>query len=410
MRSDKAFGLAVVALLWSAFLFGAGWLARDYSASLAPANQGMGATYSTTFPLLDEVWGHVRDTFAGTVPSDTVRNYGAVRGAVATLGDRYSVFVEPKPRALERDHLRGQFGGIGAGLDTAADGRIVLRPNRGSPAEAAGVKDGDILVAIDGVPLPDKPDANEVVARVRGDIGTIVRLSVLRGGKVIELSIKRGLVEVPSVDWRVYTGTAGLTRTVGYIGIHQFTERTASEVQRAIAELRAAGSQAYLIDLRDNGGGLFPAAIDVASLFLKDGTVVWERKRDQPDVRFPVSDKGAGASTDTATRERLAVLMNGNTASASEIVAGAIQDYARGKLIGDKSFGKGSVQAIYDLSDGSSVHITMAKWLTPNQRAIDGTGLTPDISVSRPAGEAAKGQDTQLDKALAELRAEVSSQ
>jgi carboxyl-terminal processing protease len=171
-------------------------------------------------------------------------------------------------------------------------------------------------------------------------------------------------------------------------------------VRQAVVELRKAGSQAYLIDLRDNGGGLLSAAVDVASQFLDGGIVLVERRRNQPDVTFPVTSDGATR----AVSEPLAVLINGNTASASEIVAGAIQDRQRGRLIGEKSFGKGSVQSIYDLSDGSSAHITSAKWLTPNKRTIDGLGLTPDVAVTRATDEAELGVDTQLDRALAELR------
>jgi carboxyl-terminal processing protease len=221
----------------------------------------------------------------------------------------------------------------------------------------------------------------------------------MRSGKQLQFTVTRGAIEVPSVDWHVITGTSSLSPTVGYIGIHQFTERTGSEVKQAIGALRKAGSQAYLIDLRDNGGGLLNAAVDVASLFLDSGTVLIERRHDQPDVTFPVTKDSAGVY-----QEPLAVLINGNTASAAEIVAGAIQDNQRGKLIGDKSFGKGSVQSIYDLSDGSSIHITSAKWLTPKQRTIDGVGLMPDVVVARAGGEAQRGQDSQLDRALAVLR------
>jgi carboxyl-terminal processing protease len=394
----KRFAFVAIALLWSAILFGAGWMAHSVTTLLAapPAPQPV---FSEN-PILDEVWNHVREAFVGQVPSDTVRNYGAVRGALSTLDDRWSVFIEPQPRSIERDHLRGQFGGIGVSIEINKDGRIVLTPQPDSPAEAAGLKAGDILYAIDGEKLPDNPDFNAIAPRVRGDAGSVVRISVLRDGKVLDFDVKRVVIQIPSVEWRVITSSAPATPSVGYIAIHQFTERTGDEVKRAINELRRAGSQAYLIDLRDNGGGLLSAAVSVASHFLDGGVVLIEHKRDQPDITFPATQKGSAG----AYKEPLTILINGNTASAAEIVAGAIQDRGRGKLIGDKSFGKGSVQSIYDLSDGSSVHVTSAKWLTPNKRTIDGEGLTPDIAVARADGEAGQNKDSQLERAVRELR------
>ena len=391
MRNAKIAGFILVALLWSAILFGAGWMARSttslMSAAPPPATGGI--------PLLDEVWGHVQSGFVGEMPTDTVRNYGVVRGALGTLNDPYTVLVEPQPRTIERDSMRGQFGGIGVDIKQNEAGQIVISPRPESPALAAGVLAGDILVAVDGIPLPDKPNINDIAPRVRGEVGTPVKITVLRGDKRLDFSIVRAIIEVPSVAWRVITSTTSTDRVIGYIAINQFTERTGGEVKRAIRELRAAGSQAYLIDLRDNLGGLVSAAIEVASHFLDGGNVMLQRTRNQPDVAFPVTAQGA----DAVTSEPLAVLINGNSASASEIVAGAIQDHKRGVLIGEKSYGKGSMQSIYDLSDGSSAHITSARWLTPNGRTIDKQGLTPDVPVARE-----EGKDAQWDRAVQQLR------
>ena len=402
MNKNRVFGIAVAALLWSAFLFGAGWMGRSLLAGgESPRRPPAPTLYpATTNPLLDEVWGHVRESFVGAIPSDTVRNYGIIRGALSSLNDRWTILVEPQPRAVEKDHMRGQFGGIGVDIRVDDFGHIVMTPHKDSPAQKAGILPGDILIGIDDLDLPDKPDLNEVAAHVRGDPGTAVHIRVLRADQRMEFVVNRANIDVPSTDWHIITDTIKPGFFIGYIGIHQFTERTGAEVKQALSELKQAGSQAYLIDLRDNGGGLLNAAVDVTSRFLNDGVVLYERKHDQADVAFPVTrDSAAGAY-----REPIVVLINGNTASASEIVAGAIQDTGRGKLIGEKSFGKGSVQSIYDLSDGSSVHITSAKWLTPNKRTIDGVGLTPDIVVVRAANEANDGKDSQLDRAMAALR------
>lgn len=402
MRKNKVFGFVILALLWSAILFGAGWLSRSMLVRIEAGRAAPNATGNPSAPnaLLDEVWGHVRDSFVGDIPSDTLRNYGIIRGALSSLDDRYTIFVEPQPRTIEKDHMRGQFGGIGVDIRIDETGHIVMNPHPDSPALQAGVLPGDILVGVDDWSLPEPADTNDVATHVRGEIGTSVRIRVRRAGQVLELVIMRGSIQVASTDWRVITETGKANFIIGYIGIHQFTERTGDEVKQAISALQKAGSQAYLIDLRDNGGGLLSAAVDVASRFLSDGVVLYERRRDQPDVAFPVAQD----STSTAYKEPLAILINGNTASASEIVAGAIQDRGRGKLVGEKSFGKGSVQSIFDLSDGSSVHITSAKWLTPNKRTIDGTGLAPDVVVIRTANEAAANKDSQVDRAIAELR------
>jgi carboxyl-terminal processing protease len=399
----KRVGKVVLILLWSVTLFGLGWLVHAWVApALAP--DPFVAQPAGDYALLDEVWTHVRENFVGAVPTDTLRNYGAIRGELSTLNDRWTVLVEPQPHSMERQQLSGQFGGIGVTVSMNGEGKIVLSPQQGSPAERAGVREGDVLVGVDGTRLPDKPDFNDVLAMVRGDAGSNVRITILRADKEMSFTITRTVIEVPSVESKLITGTSPLSGTVGYIAIHQFTERTGSEVKQAVRELRQKGSQAYLIDLRDNGGGLLNSAVDVASAFLDKGTVLIQRRRGQPDVSFPANKDEATGVYD----EPIAVLVNGNTASAAEIVAGAIQDHQRGPLVGVKTYGKGSVQSIFDLSDGSSVHITSAKWLTPNQRTIDGVGLAPDITVQRSESDVAQGSDPQIERALSELRSSLA--
>lgn len=382
----------VVFFMWSAMMVGAGYVARML---LAPVELRTERIYGDkTHTLLDEAWERVRDHFVGVVPSDTVREYGAVRGALATLNDRYTTFVEPQARALERDHMRGSFGGIGVSFTRNERGEIVLSPMPEGPAARAGVRAGDILVGIDGAPLPS-PATFEDVARIRGEAGTPVTIKVLRGPQRERLTftITRQTIEVKSVEWHMITTTvSGTPVTIGYIRISNFTERTGQEVKRALSALSAADSQAYLIDLRDNGGGSLAAAVEVASEFLSDGVVAIEQRRNQPEIVHRVRKE----RTKPASDKPVVVLVNGNTASAAEIVASAIQDNKRGPLIGEKTFGKGSVQLIFDLSDGSAVRVTAAKWLTPERRELDGIGLTPDIEVASSA-------DAQLERAIGAL-------
>lgn len=395
--------LARAAMLASALVlaFAGGWFLRERTTPPAPQVAPRPAAITpaaqtSDYKILQEAWAKVQESFVGQVPTDTARNYGAIRGMMTTLNDRYSVFVEPQSRSREREQLSGKFGGIGATLRADEHGQIVLAPTRGGPAERAGLQAGDVLVAVDDVPLPEKPEIDAAIARIRGDAGVKVKLTVVRAqdgkAQTVELVITREVIAVPSTDWRVITETAAAPNgPVGLIAIHQFTERTGGEVKQAIGELKAQGAKSFVLDMRDNGGGLLSAAIEVASQFIESGVVVQEKHRAGEPSTLSVTGGGL------ATQDPLAVLMNGGTASASEIVAGALRDHGRAKLIGEKSFGKGSVQLVYDLSDGSSVHVTAAKWLTPNGISLDGNGLTPDETV--PRGDP-RDADEQLKHAL----------
>ena len=392
MRNFTRIALALLASLLIFSLgagagFGAHWyLTRDNPTSEEAAQ----------FSLFWEAWHIVEDKFYGDIPEDPIPVYGAIRGALTTLEDPYTVFVEPQPRALEKAELEGQFGGIGAYVTRGPAGEVVLTPMVDSPAERAGVQEGDVVVQVDDTPITPDMTTDEVVLLIRGEVDTQVTLTLQRAGvtEPIVVTITRQIIETPSVEWRVLEQDP----SIGYIRIRLFTERTGRELERAIQDLREAGATRLILDLRDNGGGLLDAAVDVASQFLRDGVVLYEDRRDEGEKSYPV--KKGGLALDLP----LAVLVNGGTASASEIVAGALQDYGRGPLIGEKTFGKGSVQLVYDLSDQSSLHVTVARWLTPNRHRIDGQGLVPDVEVpsSQPGQEA--GGDPQLERAIAYLQ------
>jgi carboxyl-terminal processing protease len=208
----------------------------------------------------------------------------------------------------------------------------------------------------------------------------------------LTFEVRRQEIVTPSVSWEL------IAPDVGYVQLSIFGERTNDELEEALQELHSQGASRYVLDLRNNGGGLLPAAIDVASQFLEDGVVVYERKADGQEKTYPVTNKGV------LLDEPLAVLVNSGSASASEIVAGAIQDYGRGVLVGTQTFGKASVQLIFDLSDGSSLHVTNAVWLTPSRHEIEGAGLTPDLEVTFTDEDRQQERDPQLDAAIATLR------
>jgi len=401
-RLEKA--LAVVAFtLWSAMLVGVGYaghmLLDPAEARIVQVRGG------NTLPLLDEAWGYVRAHFIGTVPSNTLRNYGAIRGALATLNDPYTTFIEPQPRAIERDHMRGQFGGIGVSFRQNEQGEFILTPNPDGPAAKMGVREGDILFSVDGYVLPPAADF-EVVARIRGPVGTPVTIEVLRGPSRQRLSftVVRQLIEINSVTWRMITSTVdGRPFLIGYLKISTFTERSGAEVQRAVARLTEAGAQAYLIDLRDNGGGALSAAVEASSVFLQDGVVAFEVRRSHPGIEHRVRSVPVRVSE----HQPIVVLVNGNTASAAEIMAAALRDHRRGQLVGSKTFGKGSVQLIFELSDGSAVRVTAAKWLTPARHALDGAGLVPDVEVDGSPAEQ-EAQAVEVLRLAATKRAAMS--
>ncbi|MCR4405718.1 MAG: S41 family peptidase [Anaerolineae bacterium] len=337
--------------------------------------------------------------FYGELPAPKAMAYAALRGALSSLNDPYTILVEPQPRQIEKDELHGSFGGIGVLLSQSADGSFVLLPTRDGPAMRAGIQEGDVLLAVDGTIITPQMTPGDVQVLIRGPVGSEVRLTVRRVGtpEPLVLTIVREEIVTPSVTWRMLEGQTD----IGYIKITSFTERTPQELLEALTDLRSQGMARLILDLRDNGGGLLNEAVQVTSQFLDKGVVLYERGRGTEESAYPVQEGGM------ARDMPLVVLINGGTASASEIVAGALQDYGRGLLIGERTFGKGSVQHIYDLSDGSSLHVTSAQWFTPNRHQISGQGLTPDIELPLTEEDRAQGHDPQLERAIAYFAAQA---
>ena len=381
----------LVALLLFGLGAGAGYGAHWYLTQNTPTSEEF-----DQFGVFWEAWHIVQDKFYGDVPDGSTTVYGAIRGALGTLEDPYTTFIEPQPRALERAELQGQFGGIGALVSRGPQGEVFLSPMVDSPAEQAGMQEGDRLVKVDETPVTPEMTTEAIVLLIRGEVGSQVILTLEREGEPepIVLTVTRQVIETPSVEWRVMENDS----SVGYIRIRLFTERTGRELERAIQELKEAGVSRLVLDLRDNGGGLLDAAVDVVSQFLREGVVLYEYRRDEPEK--PYSVKKGGQALDLP----VVVLVNGGTASASEIVAGALQDHKRGPLIGERTFGKGSVQLVYDLSDESSLHVTVARWLTPDRHRIDGEGLAPDVEIVPSEADQAAGADPQLEQAIAYLQ------
>lgn len=352
---------------------------------------GAVARESQPFALLNEVQGLVQQYYLGEMPTPQQQEYGAIRGLLGSVGDQYSVFLEPPAQELESQSLEGEFGGIGVNIRRNDAGEIVLSPFPDYPAIEAGIQEGDVLLAIDDVDITVEMSPDEISALVRGKIGTQVRIKFRHGTEAAqEVTLTREKVEIPSVVSRILDQDP----SIGLIVISRFSDKTAEETAQALGDLQAKGAIRIVIDLRGNGGGLLDSAIDTAKLFLDSGVIMYQDTRDSDEQVYETTNAGIAANLP------IAIITNGGTASAAEILAGALHDRGRGPLIGQHTYGKGSVQLVFELSDHSSVHITNARWFTPLRLQIDDVGIAPDIAVD-PGTD---GSDPELDRAIAYLQ------
>jgi carboxyl-terminal processing protease len=395
MTNTKRDALAVILIVVLVlFAFGAGFLASE----LIRQRTEPSGSFSDDgdFSVFWEAWGWVENSYLGALPAPEQTTYGAVRGALSVLGDPYTVFVEPVDREEEKERLRGNFGGIGAVLERDEEDNLVLEPIAGNPAEAAGILSGDVLLAVDGAPIMAEMTVSEIADLIRGEEGTEVVLEVLHPGddEPVDVTIVRAKILLPSVSYRLLEQDP----SIGYIALSRFSSESGGEVGDALEELLDQGASKVILDLRHNGGGLLDAAVEVSDHFLDGGPILYQISRDEDEKAFD-----ATSATVVAT-EPLVVLIDGGTASAAEIVAGALSDRDRATLIGATSFGKGSVQLVYDLSDGSSVHVTSARWYTPDRRELDQNGLEPDIAVELTQEAIDAGRDETLQRAIEYLQ------
>lgn len=343
--------------------------------------------------LFFEVWENIENDFDGDIPTEADLNYALIQGALRSLDDPYTRFLTPELAAREREAMEGSFEGIGAFVRENDEGFIeIVRPIDNQPADLAGIRSGDLIIGVDGEDIIGQT-VDEVISKVRGPRGTEVELTIARPGEADPLTfvITRALIEIPVLEYRM------LDNNIAYIHLTTFAAfDVEEEFEQALQELMDQNPEAIIFDLRDNPGGFLDSSVNIADLFLGESVVLYEKSNNGFYDRTFSAEDG-----DFAEDIPLVVLVNGGSASASELVAGALRDNGRAILIGEQTFGKGSVQQIRQLSDGSELRVTIARWYTPNDANINEEGLTPDIVIELdPEANLGEENDNQLQRAI----------
>ncbi|MCL4374943.1 S41 family peptidase [Patescibacteria group bacterium] len=405
MKSHRLTNI-LLGLCFVVLVFGSGYKLGEYQTAKAkidrqaynilnaatPANQNV---KNIDFSLFWDTWDKVEQKFVDKKKLDPQKMfYGAIKGMVASLDDPYTFFLTPQENQQSKDDLNGKFEGIGAQLGLKDNRITVIAPLKNSPAQKAGVETGDIITAVDGAATKGWT-LIQAVNKIRGPKGTQVKLTLERTGKTFTVSITRDVINVASVE-------VEFENDLGYIKINQFGENTNDEWDRAVDQVKQAWDEhkikGLILDVRDNPGGYLESSVYIASEFLKRGQLVVKQESTGADNRDYLVERDGRLLTIP-----LVVLINKGSASASEILSGALRDHGRAQLVGEKSFGKGSVQEALDLKNGAGLHVTIAKWILPNGDWINSKGIEPNIKVenSIPDGNTlTKDNDLQLKKAI----------
>lgn len=341
------------------------------------------------FSIFWDAWGVIEKKYT-LEPLDYKKMvYGAISGMVSSLGDPYTVFLSPTENDLFNQDMKGSFGGIGAEIGFRNGFLTVIAPLKGSPAEKAGIVSGDKIFKVDDKDISGL-SIDEAVMLIRGEKGTKVKLTILHKDdeKSKDVEVVRDIIVMNTVDWKM------MDNKVAYISINQFKEDTGQEFDKIIDKVLLGEPRGIILDLRNNPGGFFNVAIDIASRFIDEGKTVVIQDEGKSKEKYPAQ---GGKRFDNIP---VAVLINEGSASASEILAGALKDNNNVKLVGKKTFGKGLVQEMEKLKDGSAIKVTIARWMTPSGVDINHDGIKPDYDIDISEDDAKNNKDPQLDKAL----------
>lgn len=365
--------------------------------NVGPADNGS-QTGGQGYGILDEIQSILKQDFVSPDKVDPkVLRKGAIDGLIKALGDAHTVYIPPEEYQLGVDIISGTFEGIGAqvDLDPASKEIVIVAPFRNSPAEKAGVQPGDVLVSVDGQSTKGWAVA-DAVKKIRGPQGTTVQLTVRhKNGDTADLTIKRDTITIPTVFTRDIQDKSGnAVKDLAYIELQQFTEKTVDDLRTTLTQIVNSGAKGIILDLRRNPGGSLDATVSVADMFLDGGKVLTQVDRDGKETVYNAKPGGE------AVNLPVAILVGPGSASGSEVLSGALRDHGRAKLIGQTTFGKGSVNHLRELSDGGALYVTIARWLTPNGEQIEGVGLQPDVKVDPSQDELASGEGPQLFAAI----------
>lgn len=363
------------------------------------SNKDAGPTVkSIDFNLYWDVWQKVQEKYIGKPVSDDKLFYGSIEGLLASLDDPYSVFLKPDNAKRFSQDLAGSFSGIGAELGMKKDVVVIIAPLPESPAEKAGIKAGDKIVGVDGADTAGW-SLDEAVDKIRGVKGTTVKLKIWRDGleKPLEIAIVRDTIVIKSLTWKMLNGEGkdDVNGKIAYMKISHFNEDTSELFEKAVADIVVKAPNALIVDLRNNPGGFLDTAVRLTSEWVAKGAIVREVFSNGREETYTSNGKHR------LTQMKTIVLVNEGSASAAEIMAGALQDYGKATLVGQKTFGKGSVQDYEQLPDGSGLKITVAEWLTPNGRHINKNGVAPNkiVEISEEAAKDAT-KDLVMEEAL----------
>lgn len=355
------------------------------------------AVSQETKEKLSGIQALIQKEYIGEVDEDALQT-GICQGYVGALGDPYSAYYDEEQTSALMETTQGEYGGIGVVLTQNLDTGVTTASSvyEDSPAMKAGMKDGDIIYQVEGRDVSGMA-LEEISGSIKGEKGTTVEITVLRGEEreEVTLTITRDTIQAETVKTRM------LEDEIGYLAISEFDSVTLEQYREGLAELTAQGMEGLIVDLRGNPGGNLDTVCEILDLMLPEGLIVYTEDKDGNRQEF-TSDEAQEVQVP------LAVLVDGNSASASEIYAGAIQDYGIGQIVGTKTYGKGVVQTIYDLKDGTSLKLTVAEYFTPNGRNIDGEGITPDVEVTYQRDENDPEADNQLDRAVKTLQNEMA--
>jgi carboxyl-terminal processing protease len=406
VKLNKKVTETIVVIVVAVVLVGSGFWAGWSAGRKVPENitvtgvSNIAAPSSTNadFSTFWQAWQLISDNYLTTSTTNQDKVYGAINGLVNSLGDPYSEFFSPSNNQQFQQDITGNFGGIGAELGTDANGNIVIiSPLKGTPAASAGLKSNDQVVGVDGTST-EGMTVDQVVNLIRGPIGTTVTLNILRSGWSApkDFKITRGNINVPDVQF-------AMNGKVAVVTLSEFTQDADQEFYNALVQAINANAQGMIIDMRGDPGGYLEVAVDIAGYFLKPGSpVVKEVGRTVPEQDYTATGSGA---LDTMP---MAILIDNGTASAAEILSGALHDDRNVPLIGEHSFGKGTVQELEPLSDGSAIKLTVAHWVLPSGQILDHDGLQPTYEVPITDAQIAAGQDPQLNEALKIVNDEIS--